>query len=166
MGKQGTKSFARDFIFGWNRDHERCHYQPQVHAYFTFLRDSVPTLYLKTLISLSAPLRCSTVRGLKKIWSCLAGRGHVSWLRSQGSHNLLVLVVFRSHLLTGFPPPRIFVDGTSRKDVVQGILGDCWLLSTCAAVAKREDLIQKVVDPKQVSANLVTVRSRSYYGLM
>ena len=46
------------------------------------------------------------------------------------------------HLLT--------VDGTSRRDVIQGILGDCWLLSTCAAVAKREDLMHRVLDPSQV----------------
>ena len=42
------------------------------------------------------------------------------------------------------------VDGTSRRDVIQGILGDCWLLSTCAAVAKREELMHRVLDPAQV----------------
>ena len=42
------------------------------------------------------------------------------------------------------------VDGTSRRDVIQGILGDCWLLSTCAAVAKREELMHRVLDPTQV----------------
>ncbi|XP_023323290.1 calpain clp-1 [Eurytemora carolleeae] len=47
------------------------------------------------------------------------------------------------------PEPHIFVDGTSRRDVVQGVLGDCWLLSTCAALAKREDLLYRVVDPHQ-----------------
>jgi len=46
--------------------------------------------------------------------------------------------------------PRIFVDGTSRRDVVQGVLGDCWLLSTCAALAKKEELLFRVIDPKQV----------------
>ena len=46
--------------------------------------------------------------------------------------------------------PFLYVDGTSRRDVMQGILGDCWLLSTCAAVAKREDLLHRVLDPKQV----------------
>ena len=45
--------------------------------------------------------------------------------------------------------PSIYVDGTSRKDVVQGVLGDCWLLSTCAAIAKREDLLHRVVPPNQ-----------------
>ena len=46
------------------------------------------------------------------------------------------------------------MDGTSRRDVIQGILGDCWLLSTCAAVAKREDLMHRVLDPKQVKLQM------------
>jgi hypothetical protein len=45
--------------------------------------------------------------------------------------------------------PMVFVDGTSRRDVLQGTLGDCWLLSTCAAIAKREDLIQRVIADDQ-----------------
>ena len=44
----------------------------------------------------------------------------------------------------------LYVDGTSRRDVIQGILGDCWLLSTCAAIAKREDLMHRVLSPNQV----------------
>ncbi|XP_059080001.1 calpain clp-1-like [Tigriopus californicus] len=46
--------------------------------------------------------------------------------------------------------PQLYVDGTSRRDVLQGSLGDCWLLSTCAAVAKREDLLHRVISPTQV----------------
>ena len=30
------------------------------------------------------------------------------------------------------------------------MLGDCWLLSTCAAIAKKEELLYKVIDPGQV----------------
>ena len=30
-------------------------------------------------------------------------------------------------------------------------MGDCWLLSTCAALAKKEELLFRVIDPKQVS---------------
>ena len=41
----------------------------------------------------------------------------------------------RPHELVG--KPELYVDGTSRRDVIQGILGDCWLLSTCAALAKK-----------------------------
>ena len=40
---------------------------------------------------------------------------------------------------------------------IQGILGDCWLLSTCAAVAKREDLLHKVVPPDQVKKRCMVV---------
>ena len=32
----------------------------------------------------------------------------------------------------------------------EGVLGDCWLLSTCAALAKKEELLFRVIDPKQV----------------
>ena len=45
--------------------------------------------------------------------------------------------------------PELYVDGTSRRDVMQGILGDCWLLSTCAALAKKEDLLFRVLPPDQ-----------------
>ena len=38
--------------------------------------------------------------------------------------------------------------------VKQGVLGDCWLLSTCAALAKKEELLFRVIDPKQVE-NLI-----------
>ena len=30
------------------------------------------------------------------------------------------------------------------------MLGDCWLLSTCAALAKKESLLHRVLDPGQV----------------
>jgi len=59
---------------------------------------------------------------------------HYSWIRP---HQLVA-------------EPKLFVDGTSRRDVIQGVLGDCWLLSTCAALAKKEELMYRVIDPKQV----------------
>ena len=40
----------------------------------------------------------------------------------------------------------------------QGVLGDCWLLSTCAALAKKEELLFRVIDPKQVSLSLSATR--------
>ena len=40
--------------------------------------------------------------------------------------------------------PRMFVDGTSREDVVQGELADCWFLASCAGIAPHKDLIKKV----------------------
>ncbi|XP_045130569.1 calpain-9-like isoform X2 [Portunus trituberculatus] len=45
--------------------------------------------------------------------------------------------------------PYLFVDGASRRDVVQGALGDCWFLSSCAAVARKPKLIERVVPPDQ-----------------
>ncbi|XP_064097877.1 calpain-A-like isoform X1 [Macrobrachium nipponense] len=45
--------------------------------------------------------------------------------------------------------PKLFVDGASRRDVVQGKLGDCWFLSSCAAVARKPKLIERVVPPNQ-----------------
>ncbi|XP_069954172.1 calpain-A isoform X2 [Cherax quadricarinatus] len=46
--------------------------------------------------------------------------------------------------------PKVFVDGASRRDVVQGALGDCWFLSSCAAIARKPKLIEKVVPSDQV----------------
>ncbi|XP_050697521.1 calpain-A-like isoform X2 [Eriocheir sinensis] len=45
--------------------------------------------------------------------------------------------------------PEVFVDGASRRDVVQGALGDCWFLSSCAAVARKSKLIERVIPPDQ-----------------
>ncbi|XP_042886096.1 calpain-A-like isoform X2 [Penaeus japonicus] len=45
--------------------------------------------------------------------------------------------------------PQLFIDGASRRDVVQGCLGDCWFLSSCAAVARKPKLIERVVPPDQ-----------------
>ena len=41
--------------------------------------------------------------------------------------------------------PELYVDGTSRRDVIQGILGDCWLLSTCAALAKKVNFYRNII---------------------
>ncbi|XP_037089080.1 calpain-A-like [Pollicipes pollicipes] len=45
--------------------------------------------------------------------------------------------------------PQLFVEGISRRDVVQGVLGDCWFLSSCCAIAKEPKLIERVVPPDQ-----------------
>ncbi|XP_071807237.1 calpain-A-like [Asterias amurensis] len=45
--------------------------------------------------------------------------------------------------------PRMFVDGTSREDVVQGELADCWFLASCAGIAPHKDLIKKIIPEYQ-----------------
>ncbi|XP_022089752.1 calpain-9-like [Acanthaster planci] len=40
--------------------------------------------------------------------------------------------------------PCMFVDGTSREDVIQGILSDCWFLAACAGIAQHKDLVRRV----------------------
>ena len=45
--------------------------------------------------------------------------------------------------------PKFFVDSSSRFDVEQGSLGDCWLLAAMSAIAMRKDLLDQVVFPDQ-----------------
>ena len=40
--------------------------------------------------------------------------------------------------------PQLMIDGMTRDDIKQGILGDCWFLSSCAAVSQREKYMKKV----------------------
>ncbi|XP_059139505.1 calpain-A-like isoform X2 [Physella acuta] len=46
--------------------------------------------------------------------------------------------------------PLFIKEGVSRADIMQGILGDCWFLSSCAAIAKRSKLINKIIPSYQV----------------
>ena len=41
--------------------------------------------------------------------------------------------------------PQLMIDGMTRDDIKQGILGDCWFLSSCAAVSQRERYMTKVI---------------------
>lgn len=45
--------------------------------------------------------------------------------------------------------PQLFVDGATRMDVKQGILGDCWLLAGVAGLATNERLLHRVVPDNQ-----------------
>ncbi|XP_064460054.1 calpain-B-like [Ornithodoros turicata] len=60
-------------------------------------------------------------------------QGRVTWMRP---HELV-------------SEPKLLVDDVSRNDIVQGSLGDCWFLSSCAAVAQRPDLMHRVIPPEQ-----------------
>uniref|UniRef100_A0AC34QKD3 Calpain catalytic domain-containing protein n=1 Tax=Panagrolaimus sp. JU765 TaxID=591449 RepID=A0AC34QKD3_9BILA len=45
--------------------------------------------------------------------------------------------------------PQLIVSGQSRFDVVQGALGDCWLLAAAANLTLRDELFYRVVPPDQ-----------------
>ncbi|GBN37176.1 hypothetical protein AVEN_212414-1 [Araneus ventricosus] len=57
--------------------------------------------------------------------------GKVTWMRP---HEMI-------------PEPKLLIDTISRHDIVQGVLADCWFLSSCAAVAQRPDLMRRVRHP-------------------
>lgn len=41
--------------------------------------------------------------------------------------------------------PVLVSDGTSRHDMKQGELNDCWFLSTLSAIAEKPQLMEKVI---------------------
>ena len=45
--------------------------------------------------------------------------------------------------------PNFFVDGASRFDIMQGELGDCWLLAAMANLTLHNKLLEKVIPPCQ-----------------
>ena len=40
--------------------------------------------------------------------------------------------------------PHLLIDGMSKDDIKQGTLGDCWFLSSCAAVSREERFMRRV----------------------
>lgn len=46
--------------------------------------------------------------------------------------------------------PKIVSDNVTKRDVLQGQLGDCWFLSACAAIAQKPQLLKKVIRKRQV----------------
>ncbi|KAK7505992.1 hypothetical protein BaRGS_00002714, partial [Batillaria attramentaria] len=69
---------------------------------------------------------------------CTSGMSdkNVTWLRPQ-------------ELLNEDTIPELMVDGVTRDDIKQGILGDCWFLSACAAVSQHESSMKKVLPSNQ-----------------
>ena len=53
---------------------------------------------------------------------------------------LLILVV---------KDPQLICKGHSRFDVIQGKLGDCWLMAAAANLTLRDELFYRVVPPDQ-----------------
>ncbi|KAK2145002.1 hypothetical protein LSH36_711g00022 [Paralvinella palmiformis] len=45
--------------------------------------------------------------------------------------------------------PQMFVEGASRMDVMQGVLGDCWLLAAVSCLATNDKLLHKIIPGKQ-----------------
>ncbi|CAK8691732.1 unnamed protein product [Clavelina lepadiformis] len=58
--------------------------------------------------------------------------------------------------------PRLVQDGFSSNDVIQGEVGDCYFLSSCAAVARQPKLMEKVIPPGQT----LDKRDPAYDGLV
>ncbi|KAK3599373.1 hypothetical protein CHS0354_036379 [Potamilus streckersoni] len=52
-------------------------------------------------------------------------------------------------LVEEWQAPYLMVDGMTKNDIKQGILGDCWFLSACAAVSQKEKFISKVMPLNQ-----------------
>ncbi|XP_066301939.1 calpain-A-like [Branchiostoma lanceolatum] len=55
----------------------------------------------------------------------------------------------RPQEIMGVTKPRLLVDGISRDDVIQGMLGDCWFLVSLAAICRDSALMEKVVPRDQ-----------------
>ncbi|ELT98268.1 hypothetical protein CAPTEDRAFT_97820 [Capitella teleta] len=54
-----------------------------------------------------------------------------------------------SQLVPEGKSPHMLVDGISRDDIKQGVLGDCWFLSSCAAVSQQEKFMRKIIPDDQ-----------------
>jgi len=48
---------------------------------------------------------------------------------------------------------KLFIDGTSSQDVIQGQLGDCWFLGALAVMGSREELLQECFWPSKKGIN-------------
>ncbi|CAL1536295.1 unnamed protein product [Lymnaea stagnalis] len=62
--------------------------------------------------------------------------GDIQWLRPQ-------------EILGDKFYPEFVIDGVTQGDIRQGILGDCWFLSSCAAVSKRKKIMSKIIPKNQ-----------------
>ncbi|XP_071489485.1 calpain-A-like [Diadema antillarum] len=70
-------------------------------------------------------------------------RAEADSIYAEGSGDASGVRWMRPHELCA--EPGLIVDGISRRDVVQGVLGDCWFLAPLSAIAKVPHLIERVV---------------------
>ena len=40
--------------------------------------------------------------------------------------------------------PQMMVEGVKRSDIMQGVLGDCWFLSSCGSICDNKEIMSKV----------------------
>ena len=64
-------------------------------------------------------------------------------------YELFLIFIYPQGLVPPGKEPHLLVDGLSRDDIKQGILGDCWFLSSCAAVSQHECFMRKVSSLKK-----------------
>ena len=58
-----------------------------------------------------------------------------------------------------YPNAEFIINGSSKDDINQGLLGDCWFLASLAGLAERKDLFKKVVPSGQI------IKSENYCGI-
>ncbi|KAK6189908.1 hypothetical protein SNE40_001878 [Patella caerulea] len=67
-----------------------------------------------------------------------------------GYHNDRVIKWIRPQdLVLDGTEPEMMIDGVTRDDIQQGILGDCWFLSSCAAVSQQQRFMKTILPKDQ-----------------
>lgn len=71
----------------------------------------------------------------------------VSFVLSTTLPCINILYVTHQELIEEWQTPQLMVNGINCDDIKQGNLGDCWFLSSCAAVSNGKDpkFMEKVI---------------------
>jgi len=75
---------------------------------------------------------------------CPGGKGAARWLPVKDA-------LIASGVLKAGEEPRLFLDKVEPADVLQGSLGDCWLLSGIACVALHPNLVRAAFDQRETN---------------